>query len=240
MSAVLTRTARPASPADVVALQYGNPNRMIGVPLYILSAVILLSIAISVIILRSGGTLEGSDYNASVLYSVLGYTVAIGVQNVSTSFPFSLALGSTRRTFVLGNLITSLAQGLLVSIASVVLLGLELATGGWFIGAKVMSSVLLGAGNPLVLGGVMLLAMLCALSAGGVFGAAWVRFGARGPLVLSLGITATVVLLLLLLLPQAPAIAAAAQPWWVAAAGAIEIGLAVVAQYLFLRRASVR
>jgi len=159
---------------------------------------------------------------------------------VSTSFPFSLALGSTRRTFVLGNLLTSLTQGLLIAIASVVLLGLELVTGGWFIGARAMSSVLLGAGDPIVLGGVMLLAMLAALSAGGVFGAAWVRFGARGPLVLSLAIAAVVVLLLLLLVPQAGAIASAARPWWLAIGGAIEIGLAVVGQYLFLRRASVR
>src|SRR6187402_480624 len=173
MSAVVPTTARPASPADVIALQYGNPNRMVGIPLSILGAVVLLTIAISIVILRAGGNLEDANYNASVLYSVLGYTVAIGVQNVSTSFPFALALGSTRRTFVLGNLLTSRAQGLLVAIASVLLLGLESATGGWFIGAKAMSSVLLGAGNPFVLGGVMLLAILAALSAGGAFGAAW-------------------------------------------------------------------
>jgi hypothetical protein len=232
--------ARPATPTDVLRLQYGNPKRMIGVPVTILGAVVVLSIAISALILRAGGTLDDADFNASVLYSVLGYTVAIGVQNVSASFPFALALGSTRRAFVLGNLLTSLVQGLLVALVSVVLLGLELVTGGWFIGARAMSSVQLGSGNALVLAGVMLLAMLCALSAGGVFGASWVRFGARGPLVLSLGIAAVVVGLLLLLVPQAPAIADAARPWWIAVAGAVVIGLAVVGQYLLLRRASVR
>ena len=35
--------ARPASPFDVVALQYSNRNRMVGVPLYILGAVIVIA-----------------------------------------------------------------------------------------------------------------------------------------------------------------------------------------------------
>ena len=237
MSAI---TTRPAAPADVVRLQYGNANRMIGVPLYILGAVVVLSVAISLVVLRAGGTLKDADFNASVLYSLLGYTVAIGVQNVTTTFPFALALGSTRRTFVLGNLMTSLVQAVLVAVASVVLLGLELVTGGWFLGVRAMAAAPLGDGNPAVLAGVMLLAMLGALSAGGVFGASWVRFGARGPLVLSLGIAVVVVLLLIVLMPQAGAIAGAAQPWWIAVGGAVEIGLAVVGQYLLLHRASVR
>lgn len=231
---------RAASPADVVALQYSNRNRMIGVPLYILGAVVLLTVAISITILRAGGDLDGADFNASVLYSVLGYTVAIGVQNVASSFPFALALGSTRRTFVLGNLLTSAVQAVLVAVAAVVLLGLETVTGGWFIGARALSSVLLGDGDPVLLGGVMLLAILTALAAGGAFGSAYVRFGARGPLVLSLGLAVVVVLLLLLLVPQAAAVAAAARPWWLAVGGAVVIGASTVGQYLFLRRASVR
>ena len=239
----MTATApavRPASPGDVVALQYSNRNRMLGVPLYILGGVVLLTVAISLAVVRAGGDLDDADFNASVLYSVLGYTVAIGVQNVSGSFPFALALGSTRRTFVLGNLLTSAAQALLVAAAAVVLLGIEVVTRGWFIGAKALSPVLLGAGNPVVLGGVMLLATLTALSVGGAFGSSYVRFGARGPLLVSLGIAVAVVVLLLLLVPQAAPITAAFRPWWLAAAGTAVIGLSTIGQYCFLRRASVR
>ena len=240
MTALATAATRPASPGDVLALQYGNRNRMLGVPLYILGGVVLLTVAISLAVLRAGGDLDDADFNASVLYSVLGYTVAIGVQNVSSSFPFALALGSTRRTFVLGNLLTSAAQAVLVAAAAVVLLGIELLTHGWFIGAKALSPVPLGAGNPLLLGGVMLLATLTALSVGGVFGSSYVRFGARGPLVVSLGIAVAVVLLLLLLVRQGAAIASAFRPWWLAVGGAAVIGLSTIGQYLFLRRASVR
>lgn len=240
MSAAVAPTARPASPVDVVALQYGNRNRMIGVPLYILGAVVLLSLAISLVVLRAGGDLEGADYNASVLWSVLGYTVAIGVQTTATSFPFALALGSTRRTFVLGALLTSVVQAAIVSATAVVLLGMELVTGGWFIGAKIVSTVLLGGGDPLLLAGVMLLGTLTALSIGGVFGAAWVRYGAMGPLALSLGTALVGVLALLLVGGRLVAVAEAFEPWWLAVAGATLIGLSMIGQYLLLRRASVR
>jgi hypothetical protein len=240
MTAVARVGSRPASPGDVVALQYGNRNRMLGIPLYILGGVVLLSVAIGLTVLRAGGDLDHADFNASVLYSVLGYTVAIGVQNVASSFPFALALGSTRRTFVLGNLVTAAAQAILVAVAAVVLLGIETATHGWFIGARTLSPVPLGSGDPVLLGGVMLLATLTALSVGGVFGSSYVRFGARGPLVLSLGLAALAVVLLLLLVPQAAAIAATFRPWWLAVGGAVVIGLSAVGQYLLLRRASVR
>jgi hypothetical protein len=240
MSTVPATAPRPASPADVVALQYTNRNRMIGVPVYILGAVVLLTVAISIAILRAGGSLEDADFNASILYSVLGYTVAIGVQNVSSSFPFALALGATRHNFVLGNLLTAATQSLLVAVVGVVLLGLETVTGGWFIGAKAVSSVLLGSGNPVLLGGTMLLAVLTALSVGGAFGSSYVRLGAKGPLLLSIGIAAVIVALLLVLIPQAVAVADAFEPWWLAVAGSVVIGLSTVGQYLFLRRASVR
>jgi hypothetical protein len=238
MSAAIV--SRPSTPAAVVRLQYGNPNRVIGVPLIILGAVVVLTVLISLAILRAGGTLDGADYNGAVLWSIVGYMIAVGVQSVSTCFPFALALGSTRRTFALGNLLASLTQALVVAAAAVVLLGLELVTGGWFIGAKVLSSNLLGAGNGLVLAGAMLLTVLTSLTVGGVFAAAWVRFGSLGPLSLAIGLVLVAVLLLLLLLPSGEAVAAAAAPWWIAVAGAVVIGLSTLGQYLFLRRASVR
>ena len=240
MTAIAATHDRPVSATDVVRLQFANPNRTVGVPLYILGAVVLLTVAISIAILRAGGTLDGADFNASVLWSVVGYTVAVGVQNVATSFPFALALGSTRRAFVLGNLASAVGQAVLVAIAAVALLGLERLTGGWFIGARALGTTLLGNGNPAILAGLMLLTVLTALSVGGVFAAAWVRFGARGPLALTIALAAVVVLALLLFLPQLTQAFAAFEPWWLAVAGAVVIGLALVGQYLFLRRASIR
>ena len=240
MSAVASVRTRPASPIDVVALQYSNRNRMIGIPLYILGAVILLSVAISIAILRAGGSLDGSDYNASVLWSVLGYMVAIGVQTTATSFPFALALGSTRRSFVLGALLTAAAQAVLITVAAEILLALELLTDGWFVGARVVTSVLLGDGDPLLLAGVMFLAILTALTVGGVFGAAWVRYGALGPVLLSLGVVIVGVVAVLAFGSSLVSFASLFAPSWIGWIGAVVIGLAVVGQYVFLRRASVR
>lgn len=233
-------TARPARPLDVVALQYAQPNRMVGIPLLILGTVVVLTIAISIAVLRAGGRLTDSSQNGWILWSVIGYTVAVGVQNVGTSFPFALALGATRRTFVLGNLLTAAAQAALVAAAALALLGLETATGGWFIGASVLRVQALGNGDPAQLAGAMFLSILLALSVGSVFGAAWIRFGPLGPLLLSAGSAAVVALLLLLLVPFGGAISAAARPWWPVAAATLVVVLALGAQYLFLRRASVR
>jgi hypothetical protein len=224
----------------VIALQYANRNRTIGVPLYIIGAVVVLSVVIGVAVLRAGGDPRDGGFAAGFLYGVFGYTIALGVQNVSSSFPFALALGATRRAFVLGNLLVSAAQGLLVAVAAVALLGLETATNGWFIGTRVLASPELGGGDALVVGGIMLLEILTALSVGGVAGAAFVRYGARGPLLLAVAVSTVAVLLLLLLVPHAAAIAAAFRPWWPAAGCAVVIGVGTVGQYLFLRRASIR
>jgi hypothetical protein len=236
----MSTISRPVSPADVVSLQYGNPRRMVGVPLLILGGVVVITVLVSVAVLRAGGSVAGSQGNGSILWSVLGYTVAVGAQNVTASFPFSLALGSSRRAFVLGNLLTAAAQALLVAIAAVALLGLELLTDGWFIGVHVLRSGLTGDGNPFVLGGAMLLGVLMAMSIGGLFGAAWVRFGARGPVGIAIGSTALLVVVLLALSPIAASVRPvvdAIQPWWVAV---LVTAVALIGQYLFLRRASVR
>lgn len=240
MTAILRDTPRAAAPADVIALQYTTPTRMIGIPLAILAGVVVVNVVIAIAVLRAGGDVTGSYSNGSVLWSVLGYTVAVGVQNVSASFPFALALGSTRQTFVVGNLLASAIQALLLAATAIALLGLERVTGGWFLGLHVLSSDLLGRGNALVLGGTIFLTILTALCVGGAFGASWVRFGARGPLLVSVGLVAVGAIVLLLGLPEVVALADAAQPWWAAAGCVAVIAAALPGQYLFLRSASIR
>jgi hypothetical protein len=235
-----TTTARPASPADVLALQYVNPTRMVVVPLSIVLAVVVVMIAVSVVIARLGGDPAAADWNGALVWSITGYTIAIGVQVVATSFPLALALGTTRRTFVLGNLLTVGAQALLFTAAALVLLGLELATGGWFVGARVLADGSLGGGNGLLLALIMGLGSLTALSIGGVFGAAHVRFGARGPLLLSLGLVLVLAAGLLVLLPALIAAAVGFEPWWLVVAAVVLVVVSLGGQYAFLRRAAVR
>jgi hypothetical protein len=240
MSTASPTVTRPGSPADVVVLQYANPTRPVTVPIGILLAVVVVMIAVTSAIVRSGGDAADIDFNGAILWSITGFVVSLGVQGVAVTFPFALALGSTRRTFVLGTLVTIVAQAASIAAASVALLGVELATGGWFVGARVLSDSTLGAGDPLRLAAVMFLTMLTALAVGGVFGASWVRFGAKGPLALGIAIALIVAAALLVLLPAIAAAAASYQPWWPVAGAVALIVMSTLGEYALLRRASVR
>lgn len=232
--------ARPAGPLDVIALQYANPTRMVTIPLVILSAVVAVTSVVTALVVQGGGTAHDMESNGSVLWSTLGFIVAVGVQVVAVSFPLALALGSTRRTFTAGVLATAALEAALLTLAALVLLGLEVLTGGWFVGARVLGDATLGGGDPLALAAVMFLAVLTAIVAGGLFGAAWVRFGARGPLVLGVGIATAAVLALLVLAPSLESAARGFQGWWLAVAALVVVAVSTAGTLLLLRRAAVR
>jgi hypothetical protein len=232
--------ARSATPLDVIALQYANPTRLVTIPVGILVAVVVVMTAITLAVVSNGGSGADLDYNGSVVWSLFGFVVAIGVQAVSIVFPLALALGSTRRAFTLGVLATAALQAALLTVGSLALLGLETLSGGWFVGARVFSDSTLGGGNPLTLIAVMFLASLTALTVGGLFGASWIRFGSRGPMGLGIGLSVVVVLALLLLFPEILAAARAFETWWLAVAAVVVVALSTVGEYLLLRRASVR
>lgn len=233
-------TVRPASPLDVVTLQYANPTRMITIPLTILAAVVVVTSAVTVVVVQGGGTAMQMDSNGSVIWSLFGFIVAVGVQGVAVAFPLALALGSTRRSFTAGMLLTAALEAVLLTAASLLLLGLELATGGWFVGARVLRDSTLGGGQPLALTAVMFLAALSAITVGALFGAAWTRFGPRGPMVLGLGLAVVLVVALLVLAPSLAALAQAFAAWWLAIAAVVVVAVSTVGTYLLLRRASVR
>jgi hypothetical protein len=238
MSTASTVT-RAAGPRDVITLQFANPARLVTIPLVILGAVVVVTSAVT-FVLRQNGVGGELDSNGSVIWSLFGFIVAVGVQAVAVAFPLALALGSTRRTFTAGVLLTAALESALLTASALVLLGLELLTGGWFVGAHVLGDSTLGGGNALVLVAVMFLATLSALVAGAVFGAAWVRFGALGPLVLGVALAAAAVLALLLLAPSFAALGSAFEPWWLAVAALVVVAVSTAGTYLLLRRAAVR
>lgn len=235
-----TTVTRPASPADVVVLQYANPTRMVTTPIGILVAVVLVMTGVTIAVVQAGGRAVDLDSNGAVIWSLTGFIVAVGVQAVAVTFPLALALGSTRRTFTLGVLATQLLQAAILTAASLALLGLELATGGWFVGARVLGDSTLGGGNAGVLVLTVFLAALAALAVGGLFGAAYVRFGSLGPVVLGVAIAAVVLLALLLLLPVLTALLAGFEPWWLVVVALAIVAIGTAGQHLLLRRANVR
>ncbi|SIS14106.1 hypothetical protein [Microbacterium sp. RURRCA19A] len=242
MTALTTAPRRGAAPTDVLRLHFSQRALLLRTPPGIMLVVFALTVIIAIIFWRVGSVpgsdewVQNSRSNAAIFWALPGFFGWLGVQTVSLTFPLALSLGSTRRAFVAGTVLTHVVLSLYVTAMLLVLLAIELATGHWFFDIYMTDVWILGAGNPLQLAVTAFLGTLFVLSVGGAFAASWVRFGALGPMtlaavsVISLGIVA------IFLIP----LAALFQPWWIALAAGVVIVLAVLAQYLFLRRASVR
>lgn len=231
---------------NVVRLHLNKPQVSFLVPLYILGMVLVISAIISLTLQRVGldpnnpEFAEGARMNAGAVWSLPGFLVYLGVQAVATTFPYALALGSTRRAYVAG---TAVANGVLatyIAVVMMILLAIELATGHWFANIYVLDTTLLGSGNFGVLALAAFLGTFTALSLGGLFGAIWVRFGSRGPIVLGMGLALGLALILLLTAPSLPTFIPTITGGMVAGTAAVIAVAAVVATWLCMRRTAVR
>jgi hypothetical protein len=216
------------------------------IPLSIIGMVSVISVLVSLIFLRSGsvpgstGWIAGSQSNPGILYGLAGFLIYMGVASVATTFPFALTLGATRRAFVAGTLIWYAFTALYIAVILAVLAAIEVATGHWFAGFYIFDVYVLGAGDIGRLLVIVFLGVLAALTAGGVFGAAWLRFGTRGPQLIAVGVGLAVAVALIVIVPEAAAILAAFQLWWLAVAAGGVILLAAAGSWLLLRPAVVR
>ncbi|TWX35596.1 hypothetical protein ES689_13535 [Frigoribacterium sp. ACAM 257] len=239
--------ARAASrTAPVVTLHFARRTNLLLVPLFVLGVTLVVSIVIQLAIQRAGGDPGSAEYvagarsNPGVAWALSGYLVATGVATVASTFPLAAALGTTRRDFALGTAATQALVALFVTAVFVGMLGLERLTGHWFGGFYVFDVDVLGAGDPLVLALAALLGSWLALAIGGVYGASWLRFGPRGPLVISVAVVVVLAVVVLAAVPSFAAVAEAFRPWWLAVAAVALISLSVSGTFGFLRRASVR
>lgn len=216
------------------------------VPLYITGTVAVISVLISLLFLRAGSVpgspdwIMGSQANPGLAYALPGFLVYLGVQSVATTFPFALTLGSTRRSFVAGTLLWAIATSAYLTVVFAVLTLVERATGHWFSNFYIFDVAVLGAGDLTLLIPIVFLATLSMLTIGGVFGASWIRWGARGPQLIGVGIALVIIVALIIILPSVSAILAAFQLWWLAVLAAAVIALSAIGTWLLLRLAIVR
>lgn len=216
------------------------------VPLYIAGLVAVISVLISLVFWRSGsmpgtaGWIEGSRSNPGMAYALVGFLVSFGVQAIATTFPFALTLGATRRAFIGGTLLWTITVSAYLTAAFAVLTMLELVTNHWFIGFYVFDIYILGAGNFGLLIPIVFLTTLSLLTIGGVFGASWIRLGARGPQLIGIGTAVVIIVAVIIVVPSAGAIFAAFQLWWLAVVAAVVISLSSIGTWLLLRSAIVR
>ena len=232
--------------ASTVKLHLNRRTETFVVPLTITGAVAVVSVLIALIFWRSGsqpGTeawVQGSQSNPGIVYALLGFFGYLGVASVGATFPFALALGATRRAFVAGTLIWNAVTAAYVALILAVLTAVEVATNHWFAGFYIFDIHVLGGGDPLRLLPIVFFGVLAILTVGGVFAAAWVRFGALGPQLIAGGVVLALAVALIILVPQAAAIAAAFRVWWLAIAAVGAIVLSSSGTWLLLRPATVR
>lgn len=230
----------------VLRLHLNKRLHVFGVPISILGIVIVVSLLIAVAMSRFGVDittaehLEGARYNSGVLWSLPGFLIYLGVQAVSTTFPFGMSLGTTRRSYSIGTALYFALQATYIGAAAMVLYGVEIATGHWFLNAPVFDVYALGAGNVWAVGLTVFTLVFFALTIGGLFGALFVKAGSRGPLILAIALGLTIILLIVILAPQLSAIAAAITRWHIIGVGLAVSVAAVAGEYFALRTASVR
>ncbi|MBL3700034.1 hypothetical protein [Leucobacter luti] len=231
----------------VTRLHLNKLDNFLATPAIILAIVLVVSIIIALAIQRAigGGDgspeyIDGARMNAGVVWSLPGFLIYYGVQAVATTYPFGLALGTTRRNFILGTMLANVLQAAYIAVLLVALLGIELATGHWFSNTYVLDTYAVGAGDPWVLALSGFIGVLLCLTIGGLFGAIWVRFGAKGPAVLGLGLGLALAVLILILAPQLGEIIAGITRTGLAVGAGVVIVIALVGTWFAMRRASVR
>lgn len=212
----------------------------------ILGLYFLITVVIALFFLRAGVDPMSAEYvtgarqNGGAVWSLAGFLVYYGVQSISTTYPLALSFGNTRYNFVGGTMIANLMLALYVALASLLLLGVELATNHWFIGVYAFDVDLLGAGNPAYLFSTMFLGTWLMLTIGGAFAAVWVRFGSRG---VTIAIAACVVVLCAVFLLIAPNFIEIVSGLTRSVLAAIVLGIiavSLVGTWFAVRRAAVR
>ena len=88
---------------NVARLQMNKRDVTFGTPAGIVGVVLILSALIAIALQRAGVDPAQADYvagarnNPGIGWSLPGFLIYYGVQAVATTFPFAMALGSTRR-----------------------------------------------------------------------------------------------------------------------------------------------
>lgn len=230
----------------VARLQMNKPDVVFVAPAVIVLLVLAVTMVISFALQRAGldpaspDYAEGARFNMGMIWALPGFLIYFGVQAIATTFPFALAVGATRRAHVFGTAIANAVTSAYVAIIMVILLAIELATNHWFFGVYALDIYMLGEGNAWVLFATAFLGTFVCTSLGGMFGAVWVRFGSRGPVVVGLALALILAVLILIYIPHFEAILAGITHERVALVAIGVIAAAILGTWVAMRRASVR
>ncbi len=185
---------------------------ILGVGLVLVMVVVVATMTAAGVPTSSPEVVDGLRNNGAIVWTLAGFMVSLGVQAATACFAFATSLGTTRRDYVVGTGVFFLLQTLYVTGILATLLALEKATDHWFINAYSLDVRGLGSGDWGVFLLVMVTGALSMQAVGAMFGASWLRFGNRGPLLISAVLVAILVGAILIVIPRWAAIAAAFTP----------------------------
>lgn len=225
---------------NVVRMQLVNRQTFVWTPLIILGAALAISLGIWAILYANG--VREPMYGGGA-QAPLWYFVAVGVQALTRTFPFSQAMSVTRREFYAGTLLTAALTAAVLAAVFVIGGAIEHATGGWGVGGYFFALDWLWQAGPLMAFAFFFAIAMLTFTIG--FGSATIykRFGSLWLTVVLVGLAVLLLLAVWLL-----SIARAWVPFFTAVAtagvGGLTLGLlaatAVIALVSFpiLRRAT--
>lgn len=223
---------------NVVRMQLINRQTYLWIPLIILVGAFALSLAIYGIIEAAGAS--GPKYGGGA-QAPLWYFLAVGIQALTLSFPFSQAMSVTRREFFFGTLLTAMMAAVMLTVIFVVGGLIEEATNGWGMNGWFFRLDWIWENGPLG-AAVVYFCMAVLFFVNGFWSATiYKRFGPMGLTILLVGLGALVVLALFIV---GRLNAWTAVGTWIATQGALALSLwgllvaAVLAglSFLVLRR----
>ncbi|RMB62334.1 hypothetical protein [Tessaracoccus antarcticus] len=213
---------------------------ILGVGVVLIMVVVVWSLGAAGVSTSSPEVVDGFRNNGGIVWTLAGFLLSLGVQAATSCFAFATSLGTTRRDYVVGTGMYFVLQTLYVTAILATLLALEKVTGHWFINAYSLDVRALGSGD---WGAFLLVVLSGALSmqaVGAMFGASWLRFGSRGPLLISAVLVAVLVGAILIIIPRWAAVVAAFSMVWVSLVLIILGAVSLMAAGAFLRRTTVR
>ncbi|BCW20147.1 hypothetical protein NtRootA9_28550 [Arthrobacter sp. NtRootA9] len=162
---------------NVVRLQFVNTQTFVLVPALVLGGAWLISMLIFWIIGGAGvdGVKAGGGSQAP-----LWYFLAIGIQAMTMTFPFSQAMSLTRREFFIGSLAAAAVSGFGMALVFVLLGLFEQATGGYGINGYFAYLEWIWVAGPFAAGLTYFTATLFFFTVGFWFATIFKRFGALG------------------------------------------------------------
>ena len=112
----------------VARMQLINKGTFIGIPAMILVSAFLFTLVIWWLVRRNGA--EGIMYGGGA-QAPMWYFLALGIQALTLTFPFSMAMSISRRSFYLGTVALFSVCALVLSVFYYLMGLVEKATGGW-------------------------------------------------------------------------------------------------------------